>query len=195
MFELKDRNKVIVFTGPDGSGRKSVAEAVGQTFGMIKVVSYVTRQPRSGEVDGQDYHFVTHEQYAEMEQAGEFLENVKIGSNSYGIRSADIEDQLAAHGCVYLILNYEGANILKRIYGDKAIRLFLFADAKTVEERQRKQGLDETVIQERMSHYDLAMGYRYACEHAFENLDLGQTTYEISNTLEGYLQRGLIDKD
>ncbi len=195
MYELRDRDKIIVFTGPDGSGRKSVAEAVGQTFGMEKVVSYVTRSPRPGEVNGQDYHFITHEAYGEMERNGEFLESVEIAGNRYGIRSLDVEDNLHQNGCVYLILNHEGAKIVKGIYGDKVIRLFLYADRRTVEARERKLGLAEEVIALHLSHFDLEMGYRSSCEHAFENYDMGQTTYEITNTLETYLQRDLVDKD
>jgi guanylate kinase len=184
-----------VFTGPDGSGRKSVAEAVGQTFGMEKVISFVTRSPRPGEVNGQDYHLIRHEAYREMEQQGEFLESVEISGNHYGIRSMDVEENLYQNGCVYLILNHEGANILNKIYGDKVIRLFLYADRRTVEERERKLGLTEDVIAAHLSHYDLEMSYRGSCEHAFENYDLGQTTYEITNKLESYLQRDLVDKD
>jgi guanylate kinase len=195
MYELKDRDKIIVFTGPDGSGRKSVAEAVGQTFGMEKVISFVTRMPRPGEVNGQDYHFVSHEDYREMEQQGEFLESVEIAGNLYGIRSQDVESNLHLNGCVYLILNHEGADILTKIYGNKVVRLFLYADRRTVEERQRKLGLAEEVIGRNMNNFDLEMGYRNSCEHAFENYDLAQTTYEITNTLETYLQRDLVDKD
>ncbi|WP_256760694.1 guanylate kinase [Cohnella sp. WQ 127256] len=195
MYELGERNKIVVFTGPDGSGRKSVAEAVGQTFGMEKIVSFVTRSPRPGEVNGQDYHFITHEAYREMDKHGEFLESVEIDGNGYGIRSIDIENKLNLHDSAYLILNHEGANILKKIYGDKVIRLFIFADRRTVEERQTKLGLPEEVVVKHLSHYDSEMGYRSSCEHAFENYDLAQTTYEITNTLETYLQRDLVDKD
>lgn len=195
MYELNDRDKIIVFTGPDGSGRKSVAEAVGQTFGMEKVISYVTRPQRPGEVNGQDYHFITQEDYLDMERKGEFLESVKIAGYHYGIRSLDIGENLHLKGCVYLILNHEGADILKHIYGDKVIRLFLYADRRTVEERQRKHGMNEDIISRRLSHFDIDMGYRSTCEHAFENYDLAQTTYEITNTLELYLQRDLVDKD
>jgi len=194
-YEPNGRNKIFVFTGPDGSGRKSVAEAVGQTFGMEKIVSYVTRPPRPGEVNGQDYYFISHEEYREMEQHGEFLESVKIDGQSYGIRSLDIERKMEQHDFVYLILNREGASILKKIYGDRVIRLFLFADRRTTEERQRDFGLHEEVISRHLSHYDREMGYRTSCEHAFENYDLGQTTYEITNTLESYMQRDLVDKD
>jgi len=195
MYELNGRDKIIVFTGPDGSGRKSVAEAVGHTFGMAKVVSFVTRKPRPGEVNGQDYHFITHEIYDEMEQRGEFLESVEIDGNWYGIRGLDVEELLERYGCVYLILNHEGAHILKKVYGDKVVRLFLYADRRTVEDRQRELGLDEDVIESHLSHYDSEMSYRSSCEHAFENYDLGQTTYEITNVLETYLQRNLVDKD
>ncbi|QMV43353.1 guanylate kinase [Cohnella cholangitidis] len=195
MVGREDRNKIIVFTGPDGSGRKSVAEAVGQTFGMDKIVSFVTRLPRPGEVNGQDYHFITHATYREMERQGEFLESVEIDGHLYGIRSLDIETKLSDHESLYLILNHEGAGILKKIYGDKVIRLFLYADRRTVEERERKLGLAEDVIAKHLSHYDGEMEYRGSCEHAFENYDLGQTTYEITNTLEAYLQRDLVDKD
>jgi guanylate kinase len=195
MYELKERKKIIVFTGPDGSGRKSVAEAVGQTFGMEKIISFVTRLPRPGEVNGQDYHFIAHAAYREMEEQGEFLESVEIDGNLYGIRSLDIESKFSHHDSVYLILNREGASILKKIYGDMVIRLFLYADRRTVEERERARGLAEDVIAKHLGHYDLEMGYRGSCEHAFENYDLGQTTYEITNALEAYLQRDLVDKD
>lgn len=195
MYESSDREKIIVFTGPDGSGRKSVAEAVGQTFGMTKVVSYATRPPRPGEVNGQDYHFVTHKMYEQMELQGEFLESVTIGGQHYGIRGLDVEEHLDLRGCVYLILNREGADILKKVYGDKVVRLFVYADRRTVLERQRGLGLDPATIAVRLSHYDSEMAYRSSCEHAFENYDLGQTTYEITNALEAYLQRNLVDKD
>ncbi|OXS58242.1 guanylate kinase [Cohnella sp. CIP 111063] len=190
-----NRNRIFVFTGPDGSGRKSVAEAVGQTFGMEKIVSYATRPPRPGEVNGQDYVFVNHDEYRELEQRGEFLESVEIDGQLYGIRSADIESKLDQHDSVYLILNHEGASILKHIYGDKAVRLFLYVDRRTAEDRQRNLGLPEEVIAKHLGHYERELGYRASCEHAFENYDLAQTTYEITNTLETYLQRDLVDKD
>src|SRR5262245_17229813 len=122
MTERANPDKIIVFTGPDGSGRKSVAEAVGHTFGMAKVLSFVTRDPRPGEVNGQDYHFIGHEEYERMEGQGMFLESVQIDGNRYGIRTSDVEAGLAENGCVYLILNRHGADILKHIYGDKVVR-------------------------------------------------------------------------
>ncbi|MBW5446874.1 guanylate kinase [Cohnella sp. CFH 77786] len=193
MYERDGQDRIIVFTGPDGSGRKSVAEAVGQTFGMEKVVSYVTRDARPGEVNGQDYHFVTEEAFREMES--ELLQSVEIGGFRYGIRRSDVEEQLREKGCVYLVLNREGADRIKELYGDRAIRLFLYADRRTLEDRNRELGLAPDVIAARMRRYDEEMDYRSACEHAFGNYDLGDTVSRITETLEAYFQRGLVDKD
>ncbi|WP_341805056.1 hypothetical protein [Paenibacillus turpanensis] len=85
MYQLKDRELIFVFTGPDGSGRKSLADAVGMTLEMRKVLSYTTRERRAFEVEGQDYHFVTREQFYKWLGAGEFLEAVEIDGNWYGI--------------------------------------------------------------------------------------------------------------
>ncbi|MFD0711955.1 guanylate kinase [Paenibacillus sp. GCM10027626] len=195
MGELQDRELIFVFTGPDGSGRKTVADSVGTTFGIPKVVSYATRKPRSGEIDGQDYHFISAEQYAEMEGRDEFIESVALHNCRYGLRRDDIEHSFQQDGCIYLIVNPEGAEILKQLYGHHVIRIFIYADRATVAEREERQGLSQELIQDHLSHYAAAMAYQSACEHAFENYDLAHTVFDITNTLEAYLQRNLVERD
>ncbi|MBW7476054.1 guanylate kinase [Paenibacillus oenotherae] len=195
MVELKDRELIIVFTGPDGSGRKTIADSVGSTLGISKVLSYATRKPRPGEVDGQDYHFITPQLYEQLHAGGEFIESVTISNNQYGLRDKDVEQSFQHNGCIYLILNPEGAEILKRMYGDHVIRLFIYADRQTVQTRQRDEGLSEEVIADHLSHYESDMSYQSQCEHAYENYDLAHTIFDISNTLEGYLKRDLVERD
>lgn len=195
MYELRDKERIFVFTGPDGSGRNTIADMVGSTFGMKKVISYTTRKPRPIEEEGQDYHFISHEQFDEMAARGEFLEQVTINHNKYGIKNDDIARMFETYSCIYLILNTAGAEILKQLYGDKVIRIFIYADRKTVEERQRKKGLSEEDIALHLSHYDRDMAYLPECEHALENLDLAHAVFDLTNVLENYLQRNLLDKD
>ncbi|BBH22851.1 guanylate kinase [Paenibacillus baekrokdamisoli] len=195
MGELKERELIFVFTGPDGSGRKSVADSVGTTLGLTKVLSYATRKPRPGEVNGQDYHFITPELYGQLDDEGGFIENVTINHIRYGLRDKDIERSFQHNGCIYLILDPEGAEILKRTYGDHVIRIFIYADRNTVEQRQRDEGQLEDVIAARLSHYEADIAYQSQCEHAFENYDLAHTVFDITNTLEGYLERNLVERD
>lgn len=195
MVELKDRELIFVFTGPDGSGRKTVADSVGTTLGLTKVLSYATRKPRPGEVNGQDYHFITPELYDELDASGDFIESVAINGNRYGLREHDIGRSFQNNGCIYLILNPEGAEALKRTYGDHVIRLFIYADRDTVEQRQRGEGIDGDVLAARLKRYGVDMAYQSRCEHAFENYDLAHTVFDITNTLEHYLQRNLEERD
>ncbi|MES7204604.1 hypothetical protein U6Q21_12590, partial [Cutibacterium acnes] len=112
-----------------------------------------------------------------------------------GIKAEDI-NSLFAKGSVFVILNRHGADMLKHIYGDKVVRIFLYADRNTVLERQKKMGLADYDIERHLSHYDEDMAYGSECEHSVENInDLGHTIYHVTNLMEEYLQRDLIDKD
>jgi guanylate kinase len=195
MYELKDTERIFIFTGPDGSGRSTIADMVGNTLGMKKVLSNTTRAPRPIEEHGQDYFFVTHDQFMRDMENNEFLEYININNNLYGVKNDDIEHMFEKYSCIYLILNPLGADKLKQFYGDKVVRLFIYADRITVEERQRKKGLAEREIMHHLSHYDQDMAYMMQCEHSFENVDLAHAVYDITNILETYLDRNLEDKD
>jgi len=64
MYQIKEQEKIFVYTGPDGSGRKTVAKMVATAFDMETVLSYTTRSPRHYEINGEDYHFVNEETFS-----------------------------------------------------------------------------------------------------------------------------------
>lgn len=195
MADRTNGKYIFVYTGPDGSGRKSVADAVGLTLGLRKVISYTTRAKRPVEEDGQDYHFVSEEAFEEAVRRGEFVEHLTIDGNRYGIKQNDIEKWFEK-GSVYLILNSHGADVLREKYGDSVVRIFIYADLNTVKQRQQNNGLVEADIKRHLSHYEEDMAYGPHCEHSVENIgDLGHTVFHVTNLLEEYLQRDLIDKD
>ncbi|TVY10233.1 guanylate kinase [Paenibacillus cremeus] len=196
MYELKDKELIFVFTGPNGAGRRTVAQMSGSTLGMRQVISYTTRTPRSSEVDGQDYHFVSKEQFAQAEGDKAFVEVIEIDGNRYGIKGADVAEMLQAHGAVYLILNRYGAETLKSIYGDRVVRIFIYADRETVLKREQERGDSQELINRYMSHFEEEMAYKESCEHAFENTDLAHTVFDLTKVLDDrYLHRKLLDLD
>ncbi|WP_102348436.1 guanylate kinase [Bacillus sp. Marseille-P3661] len=195
MYQIKEKERIFIYTGPDGSGRKTLGKMVATAFDMETVLSYTTRPPRHYEINGEDYHFVSKETFLKMQEQGEFLESVEIDGNHYGIREIDIIETFKEHNLVYMALNPEGAEKLKQMYGEKVVRIFIYANRETVIERQKKRQDGESEIQRHMSHYDETMNYKNQCEHIFENYDLPQVSFQISELIESYLERNLIETD
>jgi guanylate kinase len=196
MYELNDKELIFVFTGPNGAGRRTVAQMSGSTLGMKQVISYTTRPPRSSEADGQDYHFVSAKHFSEAEANKEFIEVIEIDGNRYGVKGQDVAHMLQKFGAVYLVLNRYGAESLKKIYGDRVVRIFIYADRETVRQREEARGDSQDLIGRYMSHYEEEMAYKEACEHAFENLDLAHTVFDLTKVLDdNYLHRDLLDLD
>jgi guanylate kinase len=195
MYQLKEKEMLFIYTGPDGSGRKTLAKMVSTAFDMETVPSFTTREPRPFENNGKDYHFVSEETFLQMKQQGEFLESVHIEGYYYGIREIDINKIFSKHKVVYLTLNIEGAQLLKDLYKDQVVRIFISADRDTVIKRQKERGDDDVAIQRHMNYYDKTMDYKNECEHVFQNYDLPQVSFQISEVIESYLDRKLIVTD
>jgi guanylate kinase len=195
MYTLKDKELIFVFTGPHGAGRKTVAEMSGSTLEMKQVISCTTRPKRPAEVEGQDYYFLTPDQFAEAQARDEFIELSTINSHFYGIRNNDIQRMFLTSGSIYLILNRFGAATLKKLYGDKVVRIFIYANRDILEKRLHESGDSEADIQQYLSHYEEEMAYRDECEHVFENVDLAHTVFDLTKTLDATLGRNLVDLD
>lgn len=195
MYKIKEKEKIFIYTGPDGSGRKTIAKMVATAFDMETVLSYTTRPPRHYEKDGRDYHFVDMASYLKMQEQQEFLESVEIDGFHYGIREEDIVNAFKNHNLVYLTLNPEGTEKLKKMYGDKVMRFFIYADRDTVIRRQKERQDNDADIERHLSHYDETMAYKNSCEHAFENYDSPQVSYQVSEVIEAFLERDIIITD
>src|SRR5574340_379190 len=76
---------LFVISAPSGAGKTTLVEALLNINPQIDLsISYTTREPRPGERDGKDYHFVSREVFARMAQRGEFLESAEVYGNLYG---------------------------------------------------------------------------------------------------------------
>lgn len=186
---------IFIFTGPHGAGRRTVAEMAGSTLGIKHVLTYTSRQPHSWETDGDQYHFISNHDFDEAESNQEFIEVSTINNNRYGVKRKDLEDILEKGKSVYLILNQDGAEVLRQRYQGQVVRIFIYCDPASLEKRARATNHSNAEIALYMSHYDDEMAYRSQCEHAFENIDLAHTIFDLTKTLESYLQRGLLDLD
>jgi guanylate kinase len=87
----------------------------------VRSVSATTRQPREGEIDGRDYHFITREQFGELVARGEMLEYTNYSGNLYGTPKKAVENQLARGLNVVLKIEVEGAMEIKKTHPDSVL--------------------------------------------------------------------------
>jgi guanylate kinase len=182
---------LFIFTGTGGSGRKTIGNRVGEELGLCPVPSYTTRPPRATDASGRpdrDYHFITREQFQELEHSDEFVETVTINRERYGVRRADVENALYHANCnAYVIVNPEGAEALKKRYGSTVIRIFLYTDKATVRARLEAKGLSFEVADRYLDVYAEEVIYRKQCEHVIENLELLPTLARIREAIQSHL--------
>lgn len=178
--------RALLFVGPDGSGRFTLAEAMGITFQIPRVISYTTRSQRQHETNGKEYYFVSDEEFSNIEQAGEFIESVVSDGIKYGIKKNDCEQLLNDAGSFFAILSPEGCEIFKNLFS-KTLTIFVYADKDTVIERQKRRGDDPQTIERHISHYDQVMEYQSSCDIVIPNYDLASTAQELTKRIEEYL--------
>lgn len=176
-------NKLFIFTGTSGSGRKTVAHRLGQELGFVHIVSHTTRLMRPTDVQGREYHYIDREAFIEADRAGEFLQVAEIDHHLYGIKRKAVEEALASGRHVYVILNRYGANKVKFEYGAQAVRLFLYVDKPTLRARLEAKGLPFEVAENYLRHYTEEVMYRKDCEHTFENVSLHDTLNQVRKAI------------
>jgi guanylate kinase len=149
--------KLYIIAAPSGAGKSSLVKALTETLdNTVASVSYTTRLPRPGEINGQHYYFVDQAEFEKMIEEGAFLEYAtvfsKIANRYYGTQRKWVEAQLQAGKNVILEIDWQGA---EQVFKNKpdAIGIFILPPTlATLEERLQKRAQDDaTVIAQRMS--------------------------------------------
>jgi guanylate kinase len=180
------KSLIFIFTGTSGSGRKTVARRTGERLGWLPIRSCTSRSPRHLDALDDDYHYVSLEQFEEMEQNDRFVQSVQIDKHKYGVLRKELDTVLEKGRHVYLILNREGTAALKEIYGDRVVRIFIYVDKQTVRERLESKGTAYAVVESYLDHYTEEVTYRRSCEHVVENVDLVRTVNQICEAVKVY---------
>lgn len=127
---------LLVLAGPSGAGKGAVGRALLDREPDLRwSVSWATRPPRPGEVDGRDYHFVSREEFARVRAAGGFLEAFEVYGDWKGTPRAFVEQELGAGNDVLLEIDVQGALAVKHAWPEA---LLVFVRAPSREEQRRR---------------------------------------------------------
>ena len=146
-------NKVmVVLSSPSGAGKTTITKKIQQKYHTFKIsVSYTTRKPRSNEVDGVDYHFISQEEFKRLINKGEFYEYAKIFDNYYGTSKKSVTDILNKKNDILFDIDWQGTQQLSRFKELNLVKIFIVPpNKKELEKRlvQRNQDNKDIVTKD-----------------------------------------------
>ena len=155
--------KVFVITGPSGVGKGTLIDRLLEQVPELELsISATTRQPRPGEVDGRDYHFLSPEEFRRRLEAGEFLEHASYSGNHYGTLRSEVERRIEKCNSVVLEIEVQGARQVRDALGDNAVLIFIAPpDESVLRERLEGRGTDSAEdIKQRLRTAEVELGAR-----------------------------------
>jgi guanylate kinase len=132
-----------VVSSPSGGGKGTIIKRVLDVMPDLRYsVSYTTRAPRNGEVDGREYFFVNRERFEEMVAADEFLEWANVHGHLYGTSRRQVIDEICAGSDIVLEVDVQGAASVKRLGVDSVSIFILPPSLEVLRERLIARGTD-----------------------------------------------------
>ena len=166
-----DGGFLLVLSGPSGSGKGTVSEALMKNNDdIIFSTSVTTRTPRPGEINGENYFFATREEFEEMVEKGELLEYAFVHTNYYGTPKKFVFDEIEKGEIVLLEIDVQGALQIKEKYKEA---VFIFLIPPTMDELKSRLVKRDTETED-----EIETRYR----NAFKELDfVGEYDYFVIN--------------
>lgn len=187
-------SKIIIISAPSGCGKSTI---IGRLLDRGEIdmrfsVSATNRQPRPGEIDGVHYHFLTTDTFRRAIHAGEFVEYEEVyPGRYYGTLRSEIDRILdSGHNCL-LDIDVRGALNVKRLYGDRALALFIEPPSiEALRERLEHRATDDDAeIDRRVARAAEEIGYAPRFDRIIVNDLLDKAVGEVDEAIKSFLAR------
>jgi guanylate kinase len=172
---------LIVVSAPSGAGKSSLVNAVLAADPKLRLsVSHTTRQPREGERDGREYHFVDRAGFEAMAAKGDFMESARVHGNFYGTSRRWIQETRERDFDIVLEIDWQGATQVRRIFPDAVSVFILPPSIEELERRLRSRGKDsEAAIRERLANAAEEMAHANEFDYCIINKDFEEATQDL----------------
>ncbi len=190
MVEMNiNKGKIILISGPSGVGKKTILDEIlnNKNLNIVYSISATTRPKRHNEIHGKDYYFLSHNEFENGINQGDFLEYAEFCGNYYGTPKQKIFEQLNQGKNVLLEIETLGAkNIMQQFDKDKIISVFLIPPSLEILKQRLINRGTETLetIDKRVQKASDELKYQDMYQNIVVNDDVNQTIKEITKIIE-----------
>ena len=176
-------NIMVILSSPSGVGKTTLTKKIQQKYQTFKIsVSHTTRSPRSNEVDGVDYHFVSKKRFKELIDKKEFYEHAKIFENYYGTLKKSVDETILKNDIIFDI-DWQGTKQIKsQNIKYKIITFFVLPPSKEIlfKRLSNRDMKDKLIASERMKEFYKDVKHWVDYDFVVINEDLNKCYNEIS---------------
>ena len=190
------QGKLIIFSAPSGSGKSTIINKLMSEYGLRGrfSISATSRKPRGSERDGVEYYFLSEEDFRKRIGEGDFLEYEEVYPGCfYGTLRSEVDRTLAQGENVILDIDVQGGLNVKKIYGDRALTLFIQPPSiERLRERLERRGTDAPeVIERRLAKAETELSFAPKYDVIVVNDDLEEACQAAARVVEDFLTADL----
>ena len=189
-----EENIMVVLSSPSGVGKTTITKKIQQKYQSFKIsVSHTTRKPRSNEVDGVDYNFVTIDEFKDLIKKNDFYEYAEIFGNYYGTLKKSVNNIIKNYDIIFDI-DWQGTKQLSKFKNLKLIKIFLITDNKKELKKRlikRNQNTPEDV-EKRFKAFDNDVKHWVDYDYIVINKNLDVCFKIIENIIKSSKKKNLL---
>jgi guanylate kinase len=177
---------LITISAPSGSGKTTLCKALQKVMTDIEwSTSYTTRSQRNIELDGEDYNFISHDEFEDLIVAQNLAEWENVHGFYYGTPKSTLENAIKYDKTVLLEMDVKGAIRINELYPENSFSIFIIPPSiQHLRERLKNRGSDsDKRIEIRLQRFQQEMGYQERFDHVMINEDLNVATQELINVV------------
>jgi guanylate kinase len=186
MTDIPRRGLLLVMSSPSGAGKTTLSRRLlASDTNITMSVSVTTRAPRPGEVNGKDYHFITHEEFTRLRDRGELLEYAEVFGNFYGTPKRPVAEALQGGRDVLFDIDWQGTQQLGAAMGEDLVRIFILPpSADELRDRLIGRAQDSTsTVAKRMAKAADEISHWPEYDYVIVNEDVDTASAEIAAIL------------
>ena len=184
-------NIMIILSSPSGVGKTTITKKLEQKYQNLKIsISHTTRSPRSNEIDGVDYNFITKKKFEELINKKKFYEYAKIFENYYGTLKQNV-DEISKNYDILFDIDWQGTKQLSKFKSLNLIKFFLITDSKE-ELKKRLLKRDQNTrkeVEKRFNSFDEDVKHWKDYDYIIINKNLETCFRQIEQILHNHKEK------